>query len=346
MDWIRFEHPHLLYLLGGTPAFILLYIYAFRQKRKAYRRFSSPHFFQRLTGSVRFGQQKTKAILMSLSYTFLVLALSRPQIGTTLELVKRSGLDIMIGLDISASMLAEDIKPNRLRKAKHAIFSFIDKLEDDRVGLIAFAGDSFVQYPLTTDYAAAKLLLDALNVDTISQSGTEISRAIKIAASSFNQAEDKYKVVLLFTDGEDHGKPAVEAAQAAADQGIRIYCIGIGLPNQGTPIPLRQPNGDFQGYKHDRHGKPIVTQLEDGLLREIAQLTDGNYYQATPGGAEIDRLFAALAAVEKREIEERQFTRYADRFQYFLGFALLFLVWEFLLPESRSNKSTAIREEI
>ena len=278
---------------------------------------------------------------MSLSYTFLVLALSRPQIGTTLELVKRSGLDIMIGVDVSASMLAEDIKPNRLLKAKHAISSFIDRLEGDRVGLIGFAGDSFVQCPLTIDYAAAKLLLDALNVDTISQSGTEISRAIEIATSSFNQEEDKYKVLLFFTDGEDHGKRAIEAARAAADQGIRIYCVGVGLPNQGTPIPLRRSNGEFRGYKHDRDGKPIVTTLEDALLREIAQLTGGNYYQATPGEAEMNRLSAELAAIEKREIEERQFTRYEDRFQYFLVFALLFLVWEFLLPESRSNKSTA-----
>ena len=283
---------------------------------------------------------------MSLSYTFLILALSRPQIGTTLELVKRSGLDIMVGLDISASMLAEDLKPNRLLKAKHAISSFIDRLEGDRVGLIAFAGDSFVQCPLTIDYAAAKLLLDALDVETISQSGTEISQAIEIAASSFNQEEDKYKVLLFFTDGEDHGKRAIEAAKAVANQGIRIYCVGVGLPNQGTPIPLRRSNGQFQGYKHDRNGKPIVTKLEDALLREIAQLTNGNYYQATPGGVEMNRLLAELAAIEKREIEERQFTRYEDRFQYFLAFALLFLVWEFLLPESRSNKPTAIREEI
>jgi Ca-activated chloride channel family protein len=346
MNWIRFGHPHFLYLLWGTPVFILLYIYAFRQKRKAYQRFSSHQFFQRLTESVHFGRQKAKAILMTLSYTFLVLALSRPQIGTTLEIMKRSGLDIMIGLDISASMLAEDIKPNRLLKAKHAISSFIDQLEGDRVGLIAFAGDSFVQCPLTIDYAAAKLLLDALNVDTISQSGTEINQAIKIAASSFNQEEDKYKVLLFFTDGEDHGKRAIEAAKAAASQGIRIYCVGVGLPNQGTPIPLRQSNGELRGYKHDRNGKPIVTKLEDALLREIAQLTNGNYYQATPGEAEIDRLLAEFAAIEKRKIEERQFTQYEDRFQYFLAFALLFLVWEFLLPESRSNKSTADREEI
>lgn len=345
MDWIRFGHPHLLYLLWGTPAFLLLYIYAFRQKRKAYQRFSSQPFFQRLTGSVRFGRQKLKVMLMSLSYTFLVLALSRPQIGTTLEIVKRSGLDIMIGLDISASMLAEDIKPNRLRKAKHTISAVIDRLEGDRVGLIAFAGDGFVQCPLTVDYAAAKLLLDALNVDTISQSGTEISQAIEIAASSFNQEEHKYKVLLFFTDGEDHGQKAIEAAKAAANQGVRIYCVGIGLPNQGTPIPLRRPNGEFRGYKHDRSGEPVVTKLEDALLREIAQLTNGKYYQATPGGAEIDRLFAELAAIEKRKIEERQFTQYEDRFQYFLVFALLFLVWEFLLPESRSNKPAAISED-
>ncbi|MCZ6676682.1 MAG: VWA domain-containing protein, partial [Candidatus Poribacteria bacterium] len=217
MSWIRFGHPHFLYLLWGVPAFILLYIYAFRQKRKAHRRFSSLHLFHRLTAAVHFGRQKTKAVLMVFGYTFLVLALARPQIGTKLELVKRSGLDIMIALDISASMLAEDIKPNRLRKAKHAISSLIDRLHGDRVGLIAFAGNSFVQFPLTTDYAAAKMLLNALDVDTISQGGTEMSEAIHTAMSSFDQEMDGYKVLICFTDGEDHGEKAIEAAKAAAD---------------------------------------------------------------------------------------------------------------------------------
>ena len=346
MDWIRFGHPHFLYLLWVTPAFILLYIYAFRQKRKAYQRFSSHHFFQRLTESVHFRRQKAKVILMTLSYTFLVLALSRPQIGTSLELVKRSGLDIMIGLDISASMLAEDIKPNRLLKAKHAISSFIDRLEGDRVGLIAFAGDSFVQCPLTIDYTAAKLLLDALSVDTISQSGTEISQAIEVAASSFNQEEDKYKVLLFLTDGEDHGKRAIEGSKSRSQpRHTHLLCwcrlTQSGNTNSapwgGWRTPRVQAGSKWYAYR-DEARRCAAT--------EIAQLTNGNYYQATPGEAEINRLFAELAAIEKREIEERQFTQYEDRFQYFLAFALLFLVWDFLLPESRSNKPTANREEI
>lgn len=337
MNWIRFGHPHFLYLLWSVPFLILLYIYAFRQKQKAYQRFSSRHLFQRLTASVHFGRQKTKAALMILSYTFLVLALARPQIGTKLELLRRRGLDIMIALDISASMLAEDIKPNRLLKAKHAISSLIDRLGGDRVGLIAFAGSSFAQCPLTIDYAAAKLLLDALDVDTVSQGGTEIRQAIDTAVSSFNQGGDKYKVLIFFTDGEDHGEQAIEAAKAATNRGIRIYSVGVGLPNQGTPIPLREPSGEFLGYKRDRNGELVVTKLDDLLLREIAQLTRGNYYQATPSEAEIDNLFEALASIERREIEERQFTQYEDRFQYFLALALLFLVWELLLTDRRRD---------
>jgi Ca-activated chloride channel family protein len=336
MNWLRFEHPDVLHLLlWGVPLLILLYLYAFRQKRKAYQRFSSHHLFQRLTASVHFGRQKTRAVLMILSYLFLVLALARPQIGTKLELVRRRGLDVMIAVDISASMLAEDIKPNRLLKAKHAISALIDRLSGDRVGLITFAGVSFVQCPLTTDYAAARLFLDALDIDTISQSGTEISEAIRVAATSFNQEESKYKVLVFFTDGEDHGEKAIESAKAAFKSGIRLFCVGVGSPEQGAPIPLREPSGEFLGYKRDRNGELVVTKLDDLLLREIAQLTHGNYYQATPGEAEIERLYEDLAALERREIEERQFTQYEERFQYFLAFALLFLVWELLLTDYR-----------
>jgi Ca-activated chloride channel family protein len=276
---------------------------------------------------------------MVLSYTFLVLALARPQIGTKLEMVRRSGLDIMIALDISASMLAEDIKPNRLLKARHAIDSLINQLRGDRVGLIAFAGDSFVQCPLTTDYAAVKLLLDALDTNTISQSGTEISKAIAVVIDSFNQKEDKYKVLICFTDGEDHGAAAVESAKEAFKRGIRIYTVGVGSPHQGSPIPLREPSGEFRDYKRDRRGEIVVTRLEDALLRDIAQLARGNYYQATPDEAEIERLAEALASLERRDIEERQFTQFEDRFQYFLAIALIFLVWEMLLSEQRQKKA-------
>ena len=335
MHWIRFGHPKFLYLLWAIIPLVLLYLFAFRQKRKAYQRFSQPHLFQQLTASVHYGRQKAKAVLTILSFLFLTIALAGPQIGTKLELVRRQGLDIMIALDISASMLAEDIKPNRLLKAKHAISSLIDRLNGDRLGLMAFAGSSFVQCPLTTDYAAARLFLDALDVDTISQSGTDISEAIEKGASVFNPEADEYKVLILFSDGEHHGAQAIESAKATFNQGIRIYCVGVGSPEQGVPIPLREPNGKFLGYKWDGKGDLVVTTLNDLLLREIAQLTQGNYYQATTGEEEITRLYEDLASLEKQEIEERQFTQYEDRFQYFLALALLFLAWEFLLTDSQ-----------
>ena len=338
MSWIRFGHPKLLYLLWGVIPLVLLYLFAFWQKRKAYQRFSDHHLFQQLTTSVHFGRQKAKAVLMILSFLFLTLALARPQIGTKLELVRRQGLDIMIALDISASMLAEDIKPNRMLEAKHAISAFIDRLSGDRIGLIVFAGRSFVQCPLTTDYAAAKLFLEALNVDAISQSGTHFSDTIERAASTFNPGGDKYKVLIFFSDGEDHGEGAIESAKAAFNQGIRIYCVGVGLPGQGAPIPQRERGGKFLGYKRDGNGDLVVTTLNDLLLREIAQLTKGSYYQATPGEEEIAHLYEDLSSLEKRDIEERQFTQYEDRFQYFLALALVFLVWEFLLTDRRRNR--------
>ena len=335
MNWLRFGHPNLLHLLWGVPFLIALYLFGFQRKQKAYRRFSHHQAFHRLTASVHFRRQKQQAVLMILSYLFLALAIARPQIGTKLELIKRQGLDIIIALDISASMLAEDIKPNRLLKAKHAISSLIDQARGDRLGLIAFAGSSFVQCPLTTDYAATKEFLNALHPSTISHSGTQIDKAIDIAMSSFSSEAEGYKVLIIFSDGEDHGGKVIDAAKSASKENIRIYCVGIGSPNQGVPIPLYEPNGAFLGYKRDETNELVLTKLNDFLLREVAQLTQGNYYQATQDGNEINLLYKKLSSLEKRAFEEQQFTEYEDRFQYFLAFALLFLVWELLLTDRR-----------
>jgi len=337
MSWIRFGHPELLHLLWGVPALAGLCFYAFRRKRRAYRRFSQEFLFKRLTANVHFGRQKVKAALLVAGYLFLALAVARPQIGTKLEMVRRSGSDVMIALDISASMLAEDIKPNRLLKAKHAIGTLVDRLRGDRVGLIAFAGDSFIQCPLTTDYAAVKLLLDALDVDTISLGGTDISDAIDTALESFKRGEDKYKALVFFTDGEDHSAAVTASVKKAVEQGVRIYTVGVGSPQQGSPIPLREASGEFRGYKRDRRGELVVTKLEDRVLREIAQTTGGSYFQATPDEKEVDRLAEALASLERRDIESRQFTQFEERYQYFVAMALICLILEMALPERRKT---------
>ena len=341
MNWLRFENPNLLYLLWGVPLLSLLYVYAARQKRKAYQQFTRHYLFERLTEFVHFRRQKVRAVLVLLGYLFLVVALARPQIGTRLETIYREELDIMIALDISTSMLAEDIKPNRLLKAKHAISSLINRLGGARVGLIVFAGSGFVYCPLTTDYAMANTLLAALAPDTVSHGGTRISSAIDTARRNFGEGSEGYKVLIIFTDGEDHSAGTIDTAKSALKEGIHISCVGIGVPNQGVPIPLREPNGNAERYKRDRDGRLILTRLDDFLLQEIVQLTSGKYYQATPGGTEIELLYEDLSSLEKRTIEERQFTQYAEQFQYFVALAFLCLVAEILLADRKVVKSNS-----
>jgi Ca-activated chloride channel family protein len=336
MNWLRFEYPILLHLLWGVPLLIALYLYAFRQKKIAFQRFS-----HHLTASVHFGRQKIGTALMILGYLFLVLALAHPQVGTKSEPSQRPGLDIMVAVDISASMLAEDIKPNRLLTAKRAIASLINRLRGERIGLIAFAGSGTVQCPLTTDYATVRGFLDVLQPSTVSQSGTQIGEAVRTAVTGFSSESDGHvegftpsealnrsvKVLVVFSDGEDHGEGAINAAESASERRIRIFCVGVGSP-AGAPIPIREGQGQLVGYKQYQ-GEMVATRLDDSRLRTIAQLTDGGYYNVT----EMDALFKALFTLETRAFEARQFTQYENRFQYFLALALLCLVLELLLTK-------------
>ncbi len=328
MSFIKFGHPQYLHFLWGIPALVLLYIFAFRKKRAAYARFSSVHLFKRLT-TVNFQRQQIKALLVIFGYTFLVFALARPQFGVQMAPAKRRGLDIIIALDTSLSMQAEDIKPNRFEKAKHEIKTLIDKLENDRVGIIAFAGTSFVQCPLTTDYGAVRMLMDILATDIIPHPGTAIGDAIRRAIKTFRNKEYKYKVLILVTDGEEHDSDSISAARIAAQAGIKIYALGVGIPRQGTPIPLYD-NGRLIGYKSDAAGEPVLTKLNETILRRIAGLTGGQYYLASVKEQEIDKLYKNISSLERRELEQRQFTQYAEGFQFFVVIALILLVAEAL----------------
>ena len=374
MNFIKFGHPQYLYLLLVTPLFILLYIYVYKQKHKASERFSDFRLFQQLTSFVNFKRQKIKFLMVIFGYTFLAIALARPQFGSRLELVKRQGLDIMIALDISLSMQAEDVKPNRFQKAKHEISMLVDKLNGDRVGLIIFAGDSFVQCPLTDDYDAAKMLLDVppqpeyLLRKGLIQPGTDIGRAIRFGIRMFQQRkakgkvlskdgytetiseeilrnEKKYKVLILVTDGEDlvSSSSPLDAAREAAKEGIHVSTLGIGAPGQRTPIPLHDHEGKFTGYKKDRTGELVLTQLNDRLLRKIATLDGGRYYLASAKDSELDELYKDISSLEGKELEKRQFTQYEERFQYFLFLALALLTGELILSE-RQNDTTDLMD--
>ncbi len=284
------------------------------------------------------GYQRTrviwKAILFIAAYVFLVIALANPQIGTRLEEVKREGVDIMVAMDVSLSMKAEDIAPNRLEKAKHEVLQLIDILEGDRIGLVAFAGIAHVQCPLTLDYAAAKLFLRMMDTDLIPQPGTAIGEAIETAIKGFNSRERKYKVLILITDGEDHESDPLEAAEKAAQEGIIIYTIGLGS-TQGVPIPVYDRYGNQSGFKKDRDGNVVTTTLDVNTLQKIAYTTNGKYYISTAGEAELEDIYDEISQMEKKELTSRQFAQYEDRFQIFIAIALVIFIFETIIPVRR-----------
>ena len=250
---------------------------------------------------------------MLLALSFLILALARPQWGAKMQTIKRKGLDILIALDTSKSMLAEDIKPNRLERAKHEICGLIDKLEGDRVGLICFAGTSFVQCPLTLDYAAAKIFLKVIDTQIIPKGGTAIGEAIQQARKAFVQGERKYKVLILLTDGEDNSSQPLDAAKEAAQEGIRIYTIGLGS-EVGEPIPLKDQSGAHLGYQKDQEGNVIMTKLDQATLEKIALLTEGKYYHALNTEMELGKVYQDIATMEKKDLQSKKYIQYEDRF--------------------------------
>jgi Ca-activated chloride channel family protein len=267
---------------------------------------------------------------------FLIVAFANPQIGTRYEEVKREGQDIVIALDVSLSMKAEDIKPNRLEKAKHEIGTLIEKLQGDRIGLIVFAGEAYVQFPITTDYSAANLFLDAVDVDVVPIPGTAIGSAMDMATKAFLEGDTKHKVLIIITDGENNQGDAIAAAEEAIKKGIVIYAIGMGSPS-GTPIPIYDKSGSQVDFKRDREGNPVVSKLDEISLEKIAAVGGGKYYRATNNENELDAIYRDVSGMEKKEFGKKQFTEFEDRFQYSLGAALLFLILESLISEKKNS---------
>ena len=332
---LRFANQILLYLLLLLPVLVLFYYFAFRAKTKALQRFGNLELLQKLIKTTSRKRQMVKIVLLLTAVLFMVLALARPQIGTRFEEVKREGVDIFIALDVSTSMLAQDIQPDRLSKAKYEVEKLIDLFEGDRVGLIAFAGVAFVQCPLTLDYGAAKIFLDIIDPDLIPTPGTAISDAIKKAIDAFESTERKHKVLILITDGEDHSGDALKLAEEAEKQGIIIHCVGIGSP-KGEPIPVDSNNSN--DFKKDRQGNVVITKLDEVTLEKIALQTGGTYYRATGQGDFLEKIYEQIGKMEKKELGSRRFSQFEDRFQYLLIISLVLLVVEFLLSERKKVK--------
>ncbi len=335
---LRFNNQIYLHLLWLIPLLIVFYAFVFRWKNRALKRFGNLELVKKLTDSISRKRQIYKVILITLAVLFLILSLAQPQIGTKLEQVKREGVNIIIATDVSLSMKAEDIKPNRLEKAKHAIGRFIDLLQGDRIGIIAFAGDAFVQCPLTLDYGAAKMFLEILDSDLIPKPGTAIGKAILKAVETFDERERKHKVLVLITDGEDHQGEPLKAAEIAEKEGVVIYTVGIGSL-EGDPIPLYNESGRNTGFKKDKEGQVVTSKLDELTLEKIALQTGGKYYRATSSESELDKIYEDILKMEKTELASLKFSQYEDRFQYLLIFAILFLIAEIFISERKKIKT-------
>jgi Ca-activated chloride channel family protein len=322
---------HLLWLV---PALIVFFWWAFKQKQRRRARFGNLELVGKLTGTVSLRRQQLKAALLVAGVGFLVMALVQPQYGAKMKKVKREGQDIIIAIDVSASMLAEDLEPTRLERAKRAIANMVDLMRGDRVGLVVFAGKSFTECPLTMDYSALKMFLDIISPALIPVPGTAIGEAIRTATESFVREERQHKVLILLTDGEDHQSDPQAAAKEAAAAGVRIYTIGVGSP-EGVPIPLKDQAGNVVGHKRDANGEVVITRLDEITLEKVALLTDGKYYRSTLGEDELRRIYDDIDKMEKKKIRSREYTQYEDRFQIFLFFGLVCFAAEALLGDRR-----------
>lgn len=334
---MRFADPINFLLLGMVFLLGLFAFWALARKKRLLNMFGDLPLIIKNAPYISFARQRTKIILLLIGMALVSVALARLQFGTHLELLKQEGIDIVVALDVSNSMLVQDMKPNRLAKAKREIQGILERLKGDRIGLVAFAGEAFVQCPLTLDYAAARFLLGAMDQTSVSVQGTSLSGAIEKAASAFNQQERKHKVVLLLTDGEDHEEGAVEAAEKARQEGVRIYAVGIGNP-AGEPIPILDRKGEQVGFRKDENGEVIVSKLNEAILEEIAMATGGKYYPATAGEIELNDIFDEISQIEKKELEGALVTRYDDRYQWPLLFALFLIVGEFFLSERKKPR--------
>ena len=339
---MRFVHPEYLWWILALPLLSLAGYASLTRRRGALRRFAGgQEFAARLTGEVSANRRAVKMLLLYGALLTLIVAAARPQWGTRLEEVRRGGADLVVLLDTSLSMAAEDVAPNRLGQAGHAIDSLLRRLEGNRVALITFAGRATLACPLTLDHAAVRLFLDTVNVEATSVPGTALGEALELAVEAFGEkaagSEDRSRAILLFTDGEDHEGGIDEALQALADAGVAVHAVGTGS-TRGAPIPLRDDSGAETGYKKDREGKVVTTRLDETVLEQLALDTGGRYYRATATESEVERIAQALAQLDEREFGAVLRARWEERFQFPLALALLALMAETLLGDRRRSR--------
>jgi len=333
---MSFAQPIYLYILPFVIAGMALFLwFTEKQRQHALARLGNPALIVRLSAAVNQGGRLWVRILWTLSVALLLIALARPQWGEEERTVQREGLQIVVALDVSASMLADDIKPNRLERAKLEVVDLMDRLDGDEVALVPFAGASFVQFPLTTDYSTARRFLDGVDTNIISRPGTNVSDALITARNAFDESASSQKVVLVITDGEAHDAGVLETAQRLADEGIALYTIGFGSPN-GAPVPHLDAWGNVIGYKTDATGQQVLSRLDEATLQQIAEIGGGEYWLATPRADELDALVGALATLQQGSFGSHTDVQRVERYQWFLAASFLLLSASLFVPERRA----------
>ncbi len=330
----RFEHPDYTFALLIIPALTLFFSLARLKRRQALLRFGDPALTARLMPLVSNLKHPLKFGMLAMVLTLLIVAWANPQWGNKKEKVQQRSSDVVIALDVSNSMLCEDVKPNRLERAKAFAVDLIKSLKGDRIGSIVFAGNAYVQMPLTTDYAAAALFMSASNPDQVPTQGTALAEAIDLADTEFSPDHQQQKVLIIITDGEDHDGGAIDRATKAVENNMVIFTVGVGTP-QGGLIPTH-----FQGatdYKRDEKGEPVRTVMNEQMMKDLAGAGAGAYFNLSNTTGIIPALKARIDKIEKKEVEERLFNVYESYFQYFVAIALLILLLEFMTPYRRSS---------
>lgn len=336
MQVFRFAEPDFFWALLIIPILIIIFVWMMYWKKLAIRRFGEYDLVRNLIPDSSGNRLIFKFVLTMIAITLIIIGLANPQIGSKLEKIDRKGIDLVIAIDVSESMLAQDIKPNRLQRARQAISRLVDELGNDRIGIVVFAGRAYTQLPITTDYSAVRLFVSNISTESVPVQGTAIAEAINLSAELFDESETE-KAIIIITDGEDHEGDVIEATKNAVSKNIRIYTVGMGLP-EGAPIPMFDRSGNQLGFKKDRSNNTVISRLDEKTLEQIASAGDGKYVRANNTQVGLRIIFDEISQLEKTEFESRMFTDYEDRFQYFLAPALLLLLIEFLIFERRSSR--------
>lgn len=337
----RFEHSYILWGLLVIPIMLLIFVLLKRWRKKARAEFAESALLSQLMPDYSNFKYGLRFLFFTLGTAFLLIGVANPQIGTKLEEVKREGIDLIVALDVSNSMKAEDLSPNRLERAKRAMLQMVEELKSDRLGIIVFAGQAYTQLPVTTDYAAAKLFLSTIDTDLIPTQGTAIGSAIDLAIESFDYQQGGNKALIVVTDGENHEDNAIESAEKANEKGIKVFTIGMGSPN-GAPIPVFK-RGKQIGYRQDNSGNTIVSSLNEEMLSQIAYAGKGIYVRATNANAGFEKILDDLSGLEKSEFESQVYTDYEDRFQFFLGAALLCFILFAVVNEKKGKLKDKVK---